>query len=285
MELGIWGKAFQVAETPIGWLKDLTGLYTPTPTQFDAARGHRASIENRLDAEFGVREMFEIGSLKHGTGVWTYSDADFLVSMKGVRPDSEWTMLNKIKSSLKARFPSTEVVVRRPAVVCKFSDGVVEVVPGYPGMTGYWIANPADGWMLTHPKNHNSYVNGVNSKHDGAAKKLARQIKVWKYRRNVPISSCYLEMRAAKHMDGESSYSPLWDLHASLKKMHDAELAAMNDPTGLGSRFTACSSPANKSDALSKLDTAVTRARRAREYASAGEDAKAIEQLKLLFNK
>ena len=67
-----------MAETAVGWLKDLTGLYTPTSTQFDAARGHRASIENRLDAEFGVREMFEIGSLKYGTGVWTYSDADFL---------------------------------------------------------------------------------------------------------------------------------------------------------------------------------------------------------------
>lgn len=172
------------------WLDDLTDYYTPSSSQFDGARGHRAAIEVRLDTYLGVREMFEIGSLRHGTGVWLYSDADYLVSLKGIRPDSPWTMLNKVKEQLQARFPSTTVVTRRPAVVCKFSDGDVEIVPGYPGSSdGYWIANPADGWMLTHPKDHNRYVTDVNTKHGGAVKKLARQVKVWKYKRNVPVSS------------------------------------------------------------------------------------------------
>lgn len=267
------------------WLADLTSFYTPTSGEFEAARGHRSSIESRLDRDLGVHEMFEIGSLKHGTGVWQYSDADFMVSLKGTRPESIWTMLNKVKESLQDRFPNTTVVTRRPAVVCQFSDGVVEVVPAYPGDTGYRIANPADGWLRSHPKDHNRYVNDVNNKHNGAVKKLARQVKVWKYRRNVPVSSCYLEMRAAQHMDGESSYSALWDLHRVLKKMHDAELASMNDPTGLSSRFGACSSESNRLDAMSKIERAVNRARRAKEYDEAGDDDSAIEQLKLLFNR
>jgi hypothetical protein len=268
------------------WLADLTSEYTPTSSQFDGARSHRAAIEVRLDTYLGVHEMFEIGSLRYGTGVWLYSDADYLVSLKGVRPDSPWTMLNKVKEQLQNRFPSTTVTTRRPAVVCKFSDGDVEVVPGYPATGGgYWIANPADGWMLTHPKDHNKYVTDVNTKHGGAVKKLARQVKVWKYKRNVPVSSCYLEMRTAKHMDGESSYSPLWDLYLTLKKMRDADLAAMNDPTGLGSRFGSCSSEANRLDAMSKLNTAVSRALKAKDYADEGYESLAIEQLKLLFNK
>ncbi|ODR25028.1 SMODS domain-containing nucleotidyltransferase [Mycolicibacterium porcinum] len=271
--------------TAQGWLRDLTDYYTPSSTQFDGARQHRSAIESRLDTYLGVHEMFEIGSLKHGTGVWLYSDADYLVSLKGVRPDSPWTMLNKVKEQLQARYLSTEVVVRRPAVVCRFSDGDVEVVPGYRGDVGYWIANPADGWMLTHPKDHNTYVTDINSKHNGAVKKLVRQVKTWKYLRNVPVSSCYLEMRTAKHMDGETAYAPLWDLYLTLKKMHDAGLAAMNDPTGLGSRFGACSSESNRLDAMSKLDTAVNRARRAKEFAHADEQDKAIAQLKLLFDK
>jgi len=139
--------------------------------------------------------------------------------------------------------------------------------------------------MKTHPKDHNKYVNQVNGKHDGAAKRLARQVKVWKYRRNVPVSSCYLEMRAAKHIDGEDSYLPLWDLYLALKKILDANLASMNDPTGLGSRFGACSSESNRLDALSKLERAVTRARKAKDYAAAADDDSAIEQLRLLFNK
>lgn len=274
-----------MAEAAREWLSDLTSLYTPTTTEFDAARGHRASIETRLDVYLGVKEMFEIGSLKHGTGVWQYSDADFLVSLKGVRPDSPWTMLNRVKETLQDRFPSTTIVTRRPAVVCRFSDGDVEVVPAYSAESGYWIANPADGWLKTHPKDHNQYVSEVNNKHNGAVKKLARQVKVWKYRRNVPVSSCYLEMRATKHMDGEASYSPLWDLYLALRKMQDVELAAMNDPTGLGSRFGACSSVSNRQDAVSKLDTAVTRARRAKDHDVAGDQTKAIAQLKLLFDR
>jgi hypothetical protein len=165
-------------------------------------------------------------------------------------------------------------------------DGYVEVVPGYPDGTGYVIADPStDGWMKTYPKDHNEYVNRVNDKHSGAVKRLARQVKVWKYLRNAPVSSCYLEMRVAKHMEDETYYSPLWDLHQSLKKIQDAGLAAMNDPTGLGARFTACSSEANRQDAMSKLDRAVTRALRAKNFDEASDSAGAIEQLKLLFNQ
>ncbi|MCX5937860.1 MAG: hypothetical protein NTW02_06570 [Cyanobium sp. LacPavin_0920_WC12_MAG_62_9] len=274
-----------MTQTAEAWLNDLTSLYIPTPTQFVAARSHRSSIEIRLDAHHGLHEMFEIGSLRHGTGVWIHSDADYMASLKGVPPSSPWTMLNKVKESLHSRFPGTSIEVRRPAVVCRFYDTTVEVVPAYPSDTGYWIANPADVWMKSYPKQHNMYVNGVNNKHNGAVKLLARQLKVWKYRRNVPVSSCYLEMRTALHMGGESVYLPLWDLYLSLKKMLDVRLAAMNDPTGLGSRFGACSSEANRTDALSKLSTAVARALKAKDYAEVGYNSLAIDQLRLLFDK
>jgi hypothetical protein len=274
-----------MTQTAKAWLDSLTALYTPTPTEFDAARLHRRSIETRLDAYLGLHEMFEIGSLRHGTGVWRHSDADFLASLKGVRPGSPWTMLNKVKETLQGRYPSTAIVVRRPAVVCRFSDADVEIVPAYPASYGYWIADPAGDWMTTHPKDHNRYVNDVNRKHDGAVKRLARQAKIWKYARNVPVSSCYLEMRSARHMVGESVYSPLVDLYLALRKMNEAGLASMNDPTGFGARFGACSSDANRKEALSKLGVAVSRAKKAKNYAHEGDDDKAIEQLKLLFNR
>lgn len=77
-----------MSETARSWLRSLTSLYTPTSTQFDAAKGHRTSIETRLDAAIGIYRMFEIGSLRHGTGIWQYSDADYLVSFKGDKPTS-----------------------------------------------------------------------------------------------------------------------------------------------------------------------------------------------------
>jgi hypothetical protein len=270
------------------YLNSLLTKYTPSSTYFDAARGHRSAIESRLDLDLGVKEMFEIGSLKQGTGVWFYSDADYVVSLKGERPATGTTALVKVKTSLAARFPSTVVKVRTPAVVCEFAGAkeTVEVVPAYPAGSGYWIPDPVDGgWMETYPKDHNAWVNEVNKKHSGAAKKLARLAKVWKYKRAVPISSCYLEMRAAKYADGRSNWSMPIDLHAFLEHLHGANLASMNDPTGLGSRFTACSSSSTKDDAFSKLSTAVTRAAKARQHTLAGQDASAVDQLKLLFNQ
>lgn len=274
--------------TANAYLNDLLAKYTPSSTYFDAARSHRSAIETRLDNDFGLKETFETGSLKHGTGVWFYSDADYIVSLKGERPLTGTSALTKVKSSLADRFKSTVVKVRTPAVVCEFADAkeTVEVVPAYSATSGYWIPDPATGgWMKTHPKDHNSYVNEVNKKHSGAAKKLARLVKVWKYKRSVPVSSCYLEMRAAKYADGESSWWMPIDLHGYLKRLQAVELAAMNDPTGLGSRFTACSSDSNREDALSKLSTAVNRSAKAREHDKNDEDTEAVAQLKLLFNQ
>jgi hypothetical protein len=270
------------------YLNTLLMKYTPEATYFDAARSHRSAIESRLDYDLGLKEMFETGSLKQGTGVWFYSDADYMVVLKGDRPITGTTALNKVKTSLAARFPSTAVKVRTPAVVCEFAAAkeTVEVVPAYAAGSGYWIPDPVGGgWMKTFPKDHNTWVNQVNKKHSGAAKRLARLAKVWKYKRAVPVSSCYLEMRAAKYADDRTNWWMPIDLHGFLQHLQNVDLAAMNDPTQLGSRFTACSSSSSKADALSKLSTAVTRAGKARQHDLADEDASAVAQLKLLFNQ
>lgn len=96
-----------MATTAAQYLDSITTSYTPTATQFDAARSHRSSIETRIDVYLGLHEMFETGSLRHGTGVRFYSDADYIVSLKGSRPGSEWTALTNVKDTLKARFPQT----------------------------------------------------------------------------------------------------------------------------------------------------------------------------------
>ncbi len=189
--------------TANAYLNDLLTKYTPSNTYFDAARSHRSAIETRLDYDFGLKEMFETGSLRHGTGVRFFSDADYIGCLKGEKPVTGTSALAKVRTSLADRFKSTEVKVRTPAVVCEFADAneTVEVVPAYAAGSGYWIPDPVTGaWMKTHPKDHNAYVNGVNKKHSGGAKKLARLAKVWKYKRLVPVSSCYLEMRAAKSL-------------------------------------------------------------------------------------
>ncbi|MFE0592645.1 hypothetical protein [Micromonospora echinospora] len=277
-----------MSQTINQYITSLLGKYTPSTTAFDAARTHRAGIERRLDAWLGLHEIFETGSLRHGTGVAGYSDADLFASLKGVRP-APTTALNKVKEALQDKYPYTTIQIRRPAVVCLFANGAetVEVVPAFPADNGYWIPDPrsATEWMRAHPKDHNNYVSSANSNFSGAAKKLARLAKTWKYKRSVPVSSCYLEMRAAKYINDQSSVDLALDIYYFLNRLKVIELASMNDPTGLNSRFNAYSSETHKADALSKLATAVTRAEKAKESYLKGDSAAGIDQLKLLFNQ
>ena len=85
--------------------------------------------------------------------------------------------------------------------------------------------------------------------------------------------------------DGESSHIALAHLYYLMRHLQSIDLAAMTHPTGLGSRFTAYSSDSTNADARSKLNTAVSRAQKAKEYASDGHDQLANEQLKLLFDQ
>lgn len=267
-------------------LEGLVSSWTPPAGYFEAHRQHRTGIQASLELRCGIHRMFETGSLRQGTAIRLYADADYFAVMKGPRLTAD-TVLYQVKSALHETYKHTPIEVRKPAVKCRFAGGsqTVEVVPAFADITGgYWIPDPHGGWMKSHPSDHNAYVNEQNESPSGAAKKLARLAKLWKYRRQVPISSFYLEMRAAKYMNSQQYWVPYWDLHDFLNWLYAIELADMNDPTGLGARISACSSDYNRSVALSKLATAVGRAERAMNAARAGRDAAAIEDLKLLFD-
>ncbi|WP_341722290.1 SMODS domain-containing nucleotidyltransferase [Streptomyces rimosus] len=216
----------------------------PTAGERDAKARHRRSVEASLEASpFGVFLFRETGSFTHGTGVRGHCDVDLLVSIKASRPNSSDTALGWVKSTLQASFPSTEVVVRRPTVQVRFNGGAEtwEVLPGFVTLRGgdtpvYDIPGAAGGWLDSAPTAHLGYVNEVNQipAVAGGAKRLARLAKAWKYYNNVPISSFYLEMRAAQYVAGISNFIPVWDMCLFLEKLSGHQLAAMNDPKNKG---------------------------------------------------
>ncbi|MFE7745123.1 nucleotidyltransferase [Nocardia sp. NPDC057455] len=243
---------------------------TPLSSQISAAKSHRDRVERSLKKSLSVLNIRETGSFHHGTGVRHYSDVDVLVSLGGTQPSSSDTALRWVKDALSASFPTTTVRISRPAVVVEFASGAEtwEVIPGFLQDTSphfrYEIPGPSTGWIDTAPTEHLDYVNECNqAAARGGAKKLARLVKAWKYYCNVPVSSFYLEMRAAQHMATEPSFIAVWDLCLLLEWLQDYQLPAMNDPKGVTGRFHPCSSDYLKSEALSKLTTAATRARKA----------------------
>lgn len=245
----------------------------PSDANRAKASSHRSSIEAKLESKFGLWRMYETGSWKHGTGVSGHSDVDYFISLKTNKTVYGSTILNNVKDAMQERFPNTPIYVRRPAVVLDFGGGYerVELIPAFPdkkladGSMRYDIPGVADEWMESAPEAHLKYVDAVNNKAGvkKAAKKLARLAKAWKYECNVPISSFYIEMRAAQYMDSETCFVPDIDMKRFLESLLSHDLSAMNDPTGSTGRIKPCSSAANHADALSKLRTAVGRAQKA----------------------
>lgn len=266
---------------------------TPLASQRSAAAAHRASVDTALSKKLSIRTSWETGSFHHGTGIRSHSDVDLLISIGNPKPTSSDTALNWVRDALKASFPYTTVRVSRPAVVVEFAGSAEtwEIIPGF--LTGrggdsrlvYDIPGAASGWQDTAPAVHLKYVNDTNGipAVAGGAKKLARLVKAWKYYNNVPISSFYLEMRAAEHVATQSTFIPAWDIYQLLNKLNNHGLAGMNDPEGASGRFFACSSESQKAIALSKLRTAVGRADKALDAYRNNRELTAFTYYDLLF--
>lgn len=273
--------------------RDFLPRLTPTATESEGAKRHRASIEACLQNNFGLKRFVRIGSFGNGTSISGYSDVDYLACL----PTDQLTQtstasLSKVKTALDNRFPYTDVRVRCPAVVVPLglvAAETTEVVPAdhvgdRNGYKIYDIADCSGGWMKASPDAHNEYVRYVDSKLNGKLKPLIRFLKAWKYLRDVPISSFYLELRVAKYASEEKSIVYDIDVKRVLRQLWDGDLANMQDPMGISGYISACKSEAPREDALSKLTTAVTRAEKACEAASKGCIQDAFSWWRLLFN-
>jgi hypothetical protein len=273
--------------------QDFLAKLMPSTLETQAAKNHRATIESRLKSELGLLRFFRIGSFGNGTSISGYSDVDYLASL----PTSQLSAnsdhsLQKVRNCLVGRFPNTGVRVSCPAVVCPFGTSpseTTEVVPGDyvkedEGFKIYDIADCAGGWMKASPDAHNAYVRYINDKHGGQVKPLIRFIKAWKYIRSVPISSFYLELRVAKYASQESSILYDIDVKRILCQLRDADLSSMQDPMGVSGYIAPCKTQIQKADAISKLQTAASRAERAREAAAAGKVSDAFYWWRLLYD-
>lgn len=273
--------------------KDFHDKIKTSAAETAAAKSHRASIEACLKNNFGLKRFTRIGSFGNGTNISGYSDVDYLACI----PTSELTRtstasLVKVKNALDARFPNTGVKVSTPAVVCPFgthkSEDTEIVVADYireeNGFKVYEIADGNDRWMEVSPDAHNYYVAKVDKKHGGRVKPLIRFIKAWKYYRDAPIKSFYLEMRVAKYADGESSIIYDIDVKRIFSMLRDDEIAVMQDPMGVSGYIYPCKTESFRQDALSKLNTAATRAEKARVAEASGDTKAAFDWWRLLYN-
>lgn len=228
-------------------------------------RQYRQRIHDILNDNFRLISFFQSGSFQHGTAVTPYSDVDYMARIHFEdKPGSSTTILNKIRTCLKQElWEAAEVTVDRPTVTLKFNGFVTyyEITPAFllRGSTDQdrVVAIPASGgeWREAAPQAHNAFVAEMDRKHHGDVREIARLLKAWKYEHGVPISSFFLEMRAAEYGKNSDSIWALASLRPIVARMIDSNLAAMNDPTKLVSRITPCSSESSRLSAMARLRT------------------------------
>ncbi|MGB9180217.1 MAG: hypothetical protein WCB68_13375, partial [Pyrinomonadaceae bacterium] len=99
-----------------------------------------------------------------------------------------------------------------------------------------------------------------------------------------PLYSFYMEMRIARYASDESFIKYSEDIKRILKLLADNELAAMQDPISISGYIYPCFSDVMKDDALSKIDTALSRAEKACEAEDKGKIEDAFYWWNLLFD-
>ena len=273
--------------------RDFLAWLTPTGGESEAARSHRATVQGCLANNYTLKRFLRIGSFGNGTSISAFSDVDYLaeVSPANLSSDSNHC-LRRLRGFLDYRFPRSEVGVRCPAVEVPFGTNArnhTEVVLAYDtkkrvgGHIIYGIPNCQGGWMLTAPDAHKAYVVREDERLNRRVRPLIRFVKAWKFYRNVPISSFYLEMRVAQYATARASIVYSYDLARFLKGLLDTGLARLQDPVGVSGYVYACDTQVQLDDALSKLRRAAIRAADARQCVRSGDYSDAFVWWQLLY--
>lgn len=274
--------------------REFHGRLTPTGGESEAAKRHRSSIEACLKSEFGLTRFFRTGSFGNGTSIRGHSDVDYFAQIPSNNlHQNSYTTLRRLWNKLDARFPNTGVKVRSPAILVPFGNiksEWTEVVPAdlidetEDGFKIYEIPNSKGRWVKSSPEMHNVFVSIIDKEKGRKVKPLVRFLKAWKYFRDVPISSFYLELRVAKYSLDQDYIIYSFDCMNVLKLLWNNQLAAIQDPMGISGYIHPCLSDAKKSDAISKLKTSYIRAQKAYKEESEGRIKDAFYWWNLVFN-
>ena len=148
-------------------------LTTPSG-ETSAEAGHRASIKQCLENQFGMTHFFQSGSFGFGTNVPGQSDVDrFAVIPTGNISPNSWMALRQIAAALRGRFSDTKVVTDNPAIRISFYSGAdaTEVIPaldvtphGSSGHRIFGISDGKGGWTQSSPESHKELISKVDEK-------------------------------------------------------------------------------------------------------------------------
>jgi hypothetical protein len=262
---------------------EITNLQTSTVST------RQANVRSVIESGMVVLDTFLTGSYSRSTMIAPLKDADvdiFVVldpkyyhNYNG-QNGGQGGLLDLVKRTLLKTYTTTPDISRNgQAVTIRFSDFVVDVVPGFNREGGgYLIPNSVPkSWLATDPKKHVDLVAASNKSHNGDLVPLIKMIKAWNRGHSSFFRTFHLEVLALQIFTGVTiSYFPsgarfYFDKGRALIKQLNA------DPAGYGGDVGGYITGDKVAEAERRFQLAYDRAIKAEQYAANGNAKGAVE--------
>jgi len=196
-------------------------------------------------------------------------------------------LLDLLKRALRRTYPKTPDISRNgQAVTITFTDFMVDVVPAFYGQRGgFLIPNSiSQSWVSTDPKKHVEIWSASNGEHNGDLVPLIKMLKGWNRTINNFFMSFHLEVMVLQILEGVK----ISDFPSGARYVFDQGrnyVTKQNpDPAGYKGDVGAYLNTRDKiSNAVSRFETAYSRAIRAEDYAERYSIPEAIDMWRKIF--
>lgn len=264
---------------------EITGLQAGTVST------RQQNVREAVEADFTILDSFLTGSYRRSTMIAPLKDADIdifvVLDPSYYKKDGQAWLLDKLKTTLKKKYPSTPKISRNgQAVTITFSDFTVDVVPAFNRQGGgYLIPDSANScWISTDPKKHVEIWTTANKAHEGDLIPLIKMIKGWNKKHSSLLRSFHLETMVMTILNNVTITDYPSGVRFVFDKMRQEVKKVTKEPAGYGGNLAGYLNTQQKiDDVVSRLETAYNRAVEAERLDKEGKVAAAVEKWRMTF--
>jgi len=262
-----------------------------TGLQQQTVSTRQQNVRDAVAADLTVLDSFLTGSYRRSTMIAPLKDADIdifvVLDASYFKQDGQSWLLDKVKETLKKKYPSTPKISRNgQAVTITFTDFVVDVVPAFNRKGGgYLIADSVNKrWIATDPKKHVEIWSAANTSHEGDLVPLIKMIKAWNMQHSTLLRSFHLEAMIMGILTNVNVNDYPSGARFVFDKARQAVKGATYDPSGYGGNLADYLNTQQKiNDVVSRLEAACNRAVEAESLDKQGKTSLAVEKWRMIF--
>jgi hypothetical protein len=266
-----------------------------TDLQGSTVSTRQTNVRDVVEVGMDVIDTFLTGSYSRSTMISPLKEADidiFVVLHSKYyyhyngQNGEQAGLLDLVKRTLLKTYTTTPAISRNgQAVTIRFTDFVVDVVPGFNRQGGgYLIPNSnTQSWLETDPKKHVELMTTANKAHNGDLVPLCKMIKGWNRKHSSFFRSFHLEVLAMQILNGIT----ISDFPSGARYYFDKGRALIKqrnvDPAGYGDDVGRYITSANMEEAERRFQLSYDRAIKAEQFAAKGNVSEAVEMWGKIF--